>query len=84
MVTTGGNQYFILEPGHQIVLEGGDEKVQITVLDKTRMVDGVKTRIVEEREWQDGELAEISLVVSKLRGSSINSIKLIMEFTFIA
>lgn len=61
MVNTGGNQYFILEPGHQIVLQEGDEKVQITVLDKTRMVDGVKTRVIEEKEWEDGELVEISL-----------------------
>jgi len=60
LLTTGRNQYFILEPGYQIVLEGDDEKVEITVLDETKMVDGVATRIVEEREWEDGELHEIS------------------------
>ena len=60
LLTTGRNQYFILEPGHQIVLEGDDEKVEITVLDETKMVDGVATRVVEEREWEDGELHEIS------------------------
>jgi hypothetical protein len=59
--TTGKNKYFVLEPGHQLILEGEDEKVQITVLDKTKMVDGITTRVVEEREWIDGELYEISL-----------------------
>ncbi len=60
LLTTGGNSYFILEPGHQLVLEGGDTKVQITVLDETKTVDGVITRVVEEREWEDGELHEVS------------------------
>ncbi len=60
LLTTGRNQYFILEPGHQLVLEGDDEKVQITVLDETKTVDGVITRVVEEKEWKDGKLHEIS------------------------
>ncbi|GJL77817.1 MAG: hypothetical protein NPINA01_08060 [Nitrospinaceae bacterium] len=59
--TTGRNNYFILEPGYQIVLEGDDTKVQITVLDKTKTVDGVVTRVVEEREWVDGELYEVAM-----------------------
>jgi hypothetical protein len=57
---TGANSYFILEPGHRLVLEGDDTKVQITVLDETKTVDGVITRVVEEREWKDGKLYEIS------------------------
>jgi hypothetical protein len=60
MKSTGKNQYFVLEPGYQLVLEGGDTKVQITVLDETKVVDGVTTRVVEEREWKDGELYEIA------------------------
>jgi len=60
LLPTGRNQYFILEPGHQLILEGDGEKLQITVLDETRMVDGVLTRVVEEREWKDGELYEVS------------------------
>jgi len=60
LLTTGQNQYFILEPGHQLVLEGEDEKVQITVLHETKAVDGVITRVVEEKEWKDGNLYEIS------------------------
>ena len=60
MATTGRNQYFILEPGFQIVLEGGKEKVAITVLDETITLDGVETRVVEEREWKNNELKEVS------------------------
>ncbi len=60
LLVTGANSYLILEPGHQLVLEGDDTKVQITVLDETKTVDGVITRVVEEREWEDGELHEVS------------------------
>lgn len=60
LVTAGRNPYFILEPGFQLVLEGGDTKLQITVLDETKTVAGVVTRVVEEREWKDGKLYEIS------------------------
>lgn len=60
LVTHGKNDFFILDPEYQIVLEGPDEKVVITVLEKTKMVDGVKTRVVEEREFENGELSEVS------------------------
>jgi len=60
LLATGRNPYFILEPGHQLVLEGDGEKVQITVLNETKTVDGVITRVVEEKEWKDGKLHEIS------------------------
>ncbi|MFN0300076.1 MAG: hypothetical protein ACKVQU_06945 [Burkholderiales bacterium] len=58
--TVGRNTYFILEPGHQKILEGGDMRLQITVLNETRKVDGVETRVVEEREWKNGELYEVA------------------------
>lgn len=61
LLTTGRNPYFILEPGFQLVLEGGDTKLQITVLDQTKTVDGIVTRVVEEREWKDGKLYEVAL-----------------------
>jgi hypothetical protein len=60
LVTTGRNGYFILEPGFQLVLEGDDTKLEITVLGETKVVDGVTTRVVEEREWKDGKLYEVS------------------------
>jgi hypothetical protein len=60
LVTTGRNTYFILEPGFQLSLEGGDTKLQVTVLDDTKTISGVVTRVVEEREWKDGKLYEVS------------------------
>ena len=61
LLTTGKNQYLVLEPGFRLVLEGDDTKLQVTVLDETKTVAGVLTRVVEEKEWEDGKLAEISL-----------------------
>jgi hypothetical protein len=39
---------------------GGDVLLVVTVLDETRVVDGVTTRIVEERETKAGALEEVS------------------------
>ena len=60
LVTTGQNEYFILDPGFQLLLEGDGTKLQITVLNETKMVDGITTRIVEEKEWKDGKLYEVA------------------------
>lgn len=69
----GRNTYFSLIPGDQLVLSGendGEELVvQITVLQQKRTIRfttesgkqlRVKTRVVEEREWEDDELVEVS------------------------
>ena len=58
--TTGRNDYWILEPGYQIVLQDGAEGVVITVLESTEVVNGVETRVVEERESENGKLKEVS------------------------
>lgn len=60
MSTEGKNDYFILEPGFQLVLEGGNEVLVITVLDETIEIDGTLTRVIEEREWRNEELIEVS------------------------
>ena len=57
---TGRNPYFILEPGYFLVLRKGNEELTITVLDETKKVDGVETRVVEEKETKNGKLVEIS------------------------
>jgi len=58
------NEFFPLVVGEQLVLEGVEDgeliELEITVLNETELVDGVTTRVVEEAEWIDGELAEIS------------------------
>lgn len=56
----GRNPYFVLEPGWTSVLEGDDASLVITVLDETKTVDGVETRVVEERETEHGQLVEVS------------------------
>jgi len=60
LASTGRNPYFILEPGHTLVLEGGGAQLIITVLNETKKVDGVETRVVEERETKGGQLIEVS------------------------
>jgi hypothetical protein len=63
-VSHGKNTFFNLTPGFAATYEGEEDgekgKLVITVLDETKQVDGVETRVVEEREWHDGELAEVS------------------------
>lgn len=60
----GRNPYFILEPGYQLILEGEEKKqfvrLEITVLHETKKVAGVQTRVVQEVEYQDSQLVEIS------------------------
>jgi hypothetical protein len=62
--TTGRNPYFILQPGYELVLEGEEDgdlvQVVITVLDETKVINGIETRVVRERETANGELVEIS------------------------
>jgi len=63
-ISSGSNLYFNLTPGHQLKLEGKEGSKQvtliITVLEETKQVDSVETRIVEEKEYKDGEIVEIS------------------------
>jgi hypothetical protein len=54
------NEFFPLPVGMVQVLEDSSSKVQISVLDQTETVAGVTTRVVEEREWENGKLAEVS------------------------
>ncbi len=59
---TGRNDWFVLEPGYRLVLENErqTEKLVILVLDETKLIDNVETRVVEERETAFGELKEVS------------------------
>lgn len=63
-INRGQSTYFVLEPGFQLVLggpvEGRGEQVTITVLDQIQRVAGIDTRVIEERETEDGELIEVS------------------------
>lgn len=67
-VTSGNNPWHPLWPGYSLRLEGEEDddgelvtiRVQVTVLEDTEVVDGVLTRVLEEREWENGELVEVS------------------------
>jgi len=59
------NPYYPLAPvGRQWILTGEDEgeavRLQVTVLNQTRVIAGVTTRVIEERETVDGELFEVT------------------------
>lgn len=62
--TTGANDYFILKPGYQLTLQGEEDGKNvvliITVLNDTKIIDGVETRVVEEKESKAGKLIEVS------------------------
>jgi hypothetical protein len=58
------NPYFPMAVGTRWTYEGDEDgeavELQITVLDETRTIEGVTTRVIEEREWIDDELVEVS------------------------
>lgn len=60
----GDNRYWSLRPGRYVVLgdlaPDGSELVVISVLEETEMIDGIETRVIEEREFEDGQLVEVS------------------------
>jgi hypothetical protein len=64
LTSTGRNPHFVLEPGYQLVYEGTEKgkKVAliITVLNETKKVGNVETRVVEERETKENQPVEIS------------------------
>lgn len=63
-LTSGRNTYFVLEPNFQLTLfgmEGKDSlKLVVTVLNETKKIGNIETRIVEEHESKNGEVVEIS------------------------
>jgi hypothetical protein len=58
------NPFFPLPVGTQWILTGEEDgaplRVVISSLADTEVVAGVTTRVVEEREWEDAELVEVS------------------------
>jgi hypothetical protein len=74
LLPKGGNPYLTLRPGAFLKLEGEDDGeavvVEYTVLPETRTIRfqsngrrlAVRSRLVEEREWVDGELAQVSIL----------------------
>lgn len=71
------NPYLPFLPGQVTVLEGleggvDEIRVQFTVLDETEEVDGVTTRVIEEKEWEDDELADTErMLVAQAPGGTV-------------
>jgi len=53
--TVGKNAYFNLEPGYRLRYTDGSLVRTLTVRRTTKIVDGVETRLVEEKEEKDGQ-----------------------------
>src|SRR5262245_65928514 len=62
LTPTGASTYSILFPGYQLVLASKHAKLTITVLDETKEINGIMTRVVEEREERHGTLDRKSVV----------------------
>jgi hypothetical protein len=52
------NPYFPLEPGVMTVFEGGDERVEVTVTDQTRVILGITATVITDQVFVGGELIE--------------------------
>jgi hypothetical protein len=57
---TGSNPWFPLSPGHQLTYRNGSDTETVTVLPETRKIDGVETRVVEDREMRAGKTVELT------------------------
>jgi len=62
LTAVGRNPYFILEPGYVRYYETDDKKetLTVTVLEETKTIEGIETRVVEERETVNGKVKEVS------------------------
>ncbi len=58
--TEGANPHFVLQPGHRLHYAHGRDTLTTTVLAETKIVDGVTTRVVEDRETKNGQLVELT------------------------
>src|SRR5918992_4498007 len=58
------NDYFPLGAGSSWLLRGEEDgkrvELRVNVLGKTKRIGGVRTRVVEERHFENGELVELS------------------------
>jgi len=56
----GTNPYFPLTPGYRLSYKHGNDTDVVTVLNETKMIDGVECRVVEDREEKSGQLVELT------------------------
>ncbi len=56
--TVTPNPFFPLIPGTRWVYEGGDETITVVVTEKTKLIEGVRCRVVNDVVEEDGEVIE--------------------------
>jgi hypothetical protein len=59
LVTVGKNPYFNLEPGYRLRYSSSAATRTMTVRRKTKVIEGVETRLVEEKEEEHGRPTKI-------------------------
>ncbi len=59
LATIGKNPYFNLEPGYRLRYTNGEATRTLTVRRKTKVVEGVETRVVEEKEESHGQPTKV-------------------------
>jgi hypothetical protein len=75
LATIGKNPYFNLEPGARLRYTSGESTRTVTVRRKTKVIDGVETRVVEEKEEQHGQRTRIAwkyYAIDKTSGALYN------------
>ncbi len=60
LAAEGNNRFLPIQPGRVLKLAHGNERLTVSILPDTRMVDGVTVGVLEEREEKDGQLVEIA------------------------
>jgi hypothetical protein len=56
----GSNPYLNLTPGYRLSYQDGNNTDTLTVLSETKVIDGVETRVVEDREVKKGAVVELT------------------------
>ena len=59
LATVGKNPYFNLEPGYRLRYTNGEATRTITVRRTTKVIEGVETRVIEQKEKQHGQPTKI-------------------------
>ena len=57
----GNNEYFPLTPGYRLSFRHGKDTDVLTMLEETKIIDGVECRVMEDREEKNGQLLELTL-----------------------
>jgi len=58
--TKGANPYFNLTVGYRLEYRDGNNTDTLTVLNETKVIDGVETRVLEDREMKNGAPVEVT------------------------